>query len=91
MNANPKFLAAQAHVDAAAVQPFPGSRKVHVGPLRVPILPNMQESYPVRVGLFSPETKTQPAVLGATQRIAGTLTVRKTPQGGQQVSFQAEK
>src|SRR4051812_10391589 len=35
MNANPKFLAAQAHVDAAAVQPFPGSRKVHVGPLRV--------------------------------------------------------
>jgi len=37
MNANPKFLAAQAHVDAAAVQPFPGSRKVHVGPLRVPM------------------------------------------------------
>ena len=27
----------------------------------------------------------------AAQRIAGTLTVRKTPQGGQQVSFQAEK
>jgi phosphomethylpyrimidine synthase len=37
MNANPKFLAAQAHVDEAAVQPFPGSRKVHVGPLRVPV------------------------------------------------------
>src|ERR1044071_8879866 len=37
MNANPKFLAAQAHVDEAAVQPFPGSRKVHVGPLRVPM------------------------------------------------------
>ncbi len=37
MNANPKFLAAQAHVDEAAVQPFPGSRKVHVGPLRAPM------------------------------------------------------
>jgi len=37
MNANPKFLAAQAHVDEAAVQPFPGSRKVHAGPLRVPM------------------------------------------------------
>ncbi|HEV8107872.1 MAG TPA: phosphomethylpyrimidine synthase ThiC, partial [Burkholderiales bacterium] len=37
MNANPKFLAAQAHVDEAAVQPFPGSRKMHVGALRVPM------------------------------------------------------
>ena len=37
MNANPKFLATQAHVDEAAVQPFPGSRKVHLGPLRVPM------------------------------------------------------
>jgi phosphomethylpyrimidine synthase len=37
MNANPKFLAAAAHVDAAAVQPLPNSRKVHVGPLRVPM------------------------------------------------------
>ena len=37
MNANPKFLAATAQVDAAAVQPFPSSRKVHLGPLRVPM------------------------------------------------------
>ena len=37
MNANPKFLAATAHVDEAAVQPLPNSRKVHVGPLRVPM------------------------------------------------------
>ena len=37
MNANPKFLAAQAHVDEAAVQPFPGSRKLRVGPLGVPM------------------------------------------------------
>jgi phosphomethylpyrimidine synthase len=30
MNANPKFLAATAHVDEAAVQPLPASRKVYV-------------------------------------------------------------
>jgi hypothetical protein len=67
-----------------------GTRRL-VGPLRVPVLPNMQESYPVRVGLYSPETKTRPAVLGEAHRIAGTLTVRKSPDGRQQVSFQAEK
>ncbi|HEY8250240.1 MAG TPA: phosphomethylpyrimidine synthase ThiC, partial [Burkholderiales bacterium] len=37
MNANPKFLAATAHVDAAAVQALPNSRKIHVGALRVPM------------------------------------------------------
>src|SRR5688500_485629 len=37
MNANPKFLAAAAHVDAAAVGPLPNSRKVHLGPLHVPM------------------------------------------------------
>ncbi|OGA68069.1 MAG: phosphomethylpyrimidine synthase ThiC, partial [Betaproteobacteria bacterium RIFCSPLOWO2_12_FULL_65_14] len=37
MNANPKFLAATAHVDDAAVQPLPNSRKVYAGPLRVPV------------------------------------------------------
>ncbi|HYL90427.1 MAG TPA: phosphomethylpyrimidine synthase ThiC [Burkholderiales bacterium] len=37
MNANPKFLAATAHVDDAAVQPLPSSRKVYVGSLRVPM------------------------------------------------------
>src|SRR5688572_23085357 len=37
MNANPKFLAATAHVDAAAVQPLPSSTKIYVGPLRVPM------------------------------------------------------
>ena len=30
MNANPKFIAATAHVDQAAVQPLPRSRKVHI-------------------------------------------------------------
>ena len=37
MSANPKFLAATAHVDDAAVQPLPNSRKVYVGELRVPM------------------------------------------------------
>jgi phosphomethylpyrimidine synthase len=37
MNANPKFLAATAHVDDAAVQPLPNSRKVYLGELRVPM------------------------------------------------------
>jgi len=41
MNANPKFIAATAHVDAAAVQPLPNSRKVYVQgsrpDLRVPM------------------------------------------------------
>jgi phosphomethylpyrimidine synthase len=37
MNANPKFLAASAHVDDAAVQPLPNSRKIFLGPLRVPM------------------------------------------------------
>jgi phosphomethylpyrimidine synthase len=37
MNANPKFLAATAHVDHAAIQPLPNSRKVYVGALRVPM------------------------------------------------------
>jgi len=37
MNANPKFLAATAHVDDAAVQSLPNSRKIYVGALRVPM------------------------------------------------------
>ena len=30
MNANPKFIAAQAAVDAAAIAPLPNSRKIYV-------------------------------------------------------------
>ena len=30
MNANEKFIAADAHVDAAAIQPLPNSRKIYV-------------------------------------------------------------
>jgi phosphomethylpyrimidine synthase len=50
MNANPKFLAATAHVDDAAVQPLPNSRKVYVGPLRVPMREVSQADTPSMFG-----------------------------------------
>src|SRR5207302_5936606 len=37
MNANPKFLAATAQVDNAAIQPLPNSRKIHLVNLKVPM------------------------------------------------------
>ncbi|MBI3370370.1 MAG: phosphomethylpyrimidine synthase ThiC [Betaproteobacteria bacterium] len=43
MNANPKFLAATAHVDDAAVQPLPSSRKVYVAGSRADIRVPMRE------------------------------------------------
>jgi phosphomethylpyrimidine synthase len=55
MNANPKFIAATARVDAAAVQPLPGSRKVYV-----------QGSRPdIRVPLREISQSDTPAVFGA--------------------------
>jgi phosphomethylpyrimidine synthase len=54
MNANPKFLAATAQVDAAAVQPLPGSRKVYVQgsrpDLRVPLREITQSDTPASFG-----------------------------------------
>ena len=50
MNANPKFLAATAHVDDAAVRPLPNSRKVYVGPLRVPMRAVSQADTPTMFG-----------------------------------------
>src|SRR5688500_16105855 len=50
MNANPKFLAATAHVDSAAIQPLPNSRKVYVGPLRVPMREVSQSDTPSMFG-----------------------------------------
>ena len=50
MNANPKFLAATAHVDDAAVKPLPNSRKVYVGPLRVPMREVSQSDTPTMFG-----------------------------------------
>nr|MBP8789515.1 hypothetical protein [Azonexus sp.] len=43
MNANVPFLAATAHVDAAAVQPLPNSRKVYIAGSRPDIRVPMRE------------------------------------------------
>jgi arylsulfatase A-like enzyme len=67
-----------------------GSRRV-VGPIRLTIPPSLSGRYPVRAGLFSPETKSSPAVLGTAQRVVGTLSVDKLPEGGQRLSFQTDK
>src|SRR5690242_21116521 len=50
MNANPRFLAATAEVDKAAVQPLPNSRKVYVGPLGVPMREVSQADTPSMFG-----------------------------------------
>src|SRR4051812_1312031 len=50
MNANPKFLAATAHVDDAAIKPLPNSRKVYVGKLRVPMREVSQSDTPSMFG-----------------------------------------
>jgi len=54
MNANPKFLNATAHVDEAAVQPLPNSRKVHVQgsrpDIRVPMREITQSDTPASFG-----------------------------------------
>ena len=54
MNANPKFIAATAHVDDAAVQPLPRSRKVYVEgsrpDLRVPMREISQADTPASFG-----------------------------------------
>src|SRR5689334_1305717 len=50
MNANPKFLAATAQVDDAAVKPLPNSSKVYVGALRVPMREISQAETPSMFG-----------------------------------------
>src|SRR5215510_11272976 len=50
MNANPKFLAATAHVDDAAIKQLPNSRKVYVGDLRVPMREVSQADTPSMFG-----------------------------------------
>jgi phosphomethylpyrimidine synthase len=54
MNANPKFLNATAHVDNAAVQPLPNSRKVYVegsrADIRVPMREISQSDTPAAMG-----------------------------------------
>ena len=67
----------------------PGTKQT-VGPLRVPILSNTQGSYPVRVGLYCPQTKSPPPVEGKAQRIVGTLTVVNDAGGGKTLSFRSQ-
>jgi phosphomethylpyrimidine synthase len=54
MNANPKFLSHTAHVDNAAVQPLPNSRKVYVSgsrpDIRVPMREISQSDTPASMG-----------------------------------------
>src|SRR5687768_11380437 len=54
MNAHPKFLAASAHVDDAAVQPLPNSRKIYVegsrADIRVPMREITQSDTPASFG-----------------------------------------
>ncbi len=50
MNASPKFLAATAQVDDAAVHPLPNSRKVYVGDLKVPMREVSQSDTPSMFG-----------------------------------------
>jgi phosphomethylpyrimidine synthase len=54
MNANDRFFARDAHVDAAAVAPLPASRKIHVqgsrADLRVPMREITQSSTPASFG-----------------------------------------
>ena len=54
MNANDKFLASQAHVDEASVQPLPNSRKVYVEgsrpDVRVPMREIRQSVTPAQSG-----------------------------------------
>ena len=55
MSANPKFIAATAHVDEAAIRPLPSSRKVYVEgsrpDLRVPMREITQSDTPTTSGI----------------------------------------
>ena len=54
MNAKEQFLAANAHVDEAAVQPLPNSRKIYIEgsrpDIRVPMREIMQDDTPTAFG-----------------------------------------
>jgi len=64
MNANPKFLAATAQVDAAAVSPLPNSRKVYVtgsrADIRVPMREISQSDTPAMMGGTATAEKNPP-------------------------------
>ena len=58
MNANPKFLAATAHVDDAAIKPLPNSRKVYVCGSRPDVL-RVDVMFPVLHGTFGEDGTVQ--------------------------------
>jgi phosphomethylpyrimidine synthase len=72
MNANPQFLAATAHVDEAAIQPLPNSRKVYVEgsrpDIRVPMREISQADTPIMFsgepgrGEASPKSEPNPPI-----------------------------
>ena len=55
MNANEKFIAAEAHVDEAAIAPLPNSRKIYVEgsrpDIRVPMREITQSDTPASFGV----------------------------------------
>src|ERR1017187_294388 len=55
MNANEKFIATEAHVDAAAIKPLPNSRKIYVTgsrpDIRVPMREISQSYTPAAMGV----------------------------------------
>ncbi|MCX7170881.1 MAG: phosphomethylpyrimidine synthase ThiC, partial [Proteobacteria bacterium] len=61
MNANDKFLASNAHVDAASVEPLPHSRKIHVTgsrpDIRVPMREISQADTPLHAAAASKDGK----------------------------------
>ena len=60
MNANPKFIAATAHVDEAAVKPLPRSRKVYIEGSRPDIRVPMREISQADTAVFGPGGKSGP-------------------------------
>jgi hypothetical protein len=71
MNATEKFLAANAHVDEAAVQPLPNSRKVYIEGSRLDIQVPMREiSQPIPI---------PPSVVKKTRQFMSTIVPGLTP------------
>jgi len=70
MNANPKFIAATAHVDDAAVKPLPNSRKVYVEgsrpDLRVPMREIVQSDTAASFGAEKNRRSTSTILLALT-------------------------
>ena len=82
MNANPKFLAATAHVDDAAIQPLPNSRKIHVGNLRVPMreISQSEDNPPIYVYDTSGPYTDPAARIDIQRGLPGSCIPRQSPR-----------